>query len=951
MTTTTSSSSSFTPLESLLLFQSILKHGVEPDAFGRIADVLRQNPFIKSDDRYNADRLTGEALQQLFVNLLREFDSSASESAGGAAGSGEAADKNADTKDKNAAGSTADAQLPTLVERLYVRYRDNIVHAIREDERCIEKVQAEIKLLEQQAAGGGGRGAHAKAAAAAAAQNKLQQQQQQQQQHVAQQQQLQAGQAGSAASSRSNSASAPPPSARHTPEQHQQQHPSQQRASSNVPLLPATARPPNQQNQQQQQQQQPNQPTPADAASSSTPSRLNTASPALQQQTRPQLAPLAPAITPASPSQSQPPSRTPSAVAIQPSQPSQPTQPTQPLQHTRPPSVAASTTSSQPASRPISPAQPPPHIAPAQQQQAVVPPNANAAQIQTLPPKTAAPPLHTPGTQTPTIPNSPSMTQSAQSAAAAASSVPPSQVGTPRPLVPATQQQQKHLPIAPTPTPQQFQRVPGGPPSTPGPGPGLVPRPPLPEHVRIAGGPPSRTPTPIQSPRPNFPHTPVQGIAAQAAMFLPRGSGTRWKPSDPTPSTPGPDVGDMASPAYEPLSPVQPSAAAAASDGDDGVNDDDDDAATSPVSPSASAQRQSRNLRRPQQHLTTATAPTATTRTRGRPSRHSRSQDDDGHPIKAEASTPNVGDINDIEMGDDSRAALKRKRGNGDDDDESVNLFLNTTTKPDPSVLARRRLVGPPTPPTHVLWMRGFPKISASALDQISSHRHANMFAHKIRDRDAPGYGSIVRHPVDLKSIRMAITQGNKAANAAVSTLSEEERDSGNSSVWLPINADLVPPRGIINSSQLECELVHMFANAVMYNPDSHRGPGLSFLVGEADDDDDDDPANADNTRYKVDEDGVVNDTRDMYVEVEKLLSEMRSAERQRGMPAPPVGARGLDLPLDDVEAAAEGSDDDKVDDDKTVKNDKEKTDKNDDDAADDEGSGTVKRRRITRGQ
>lgn len=406
---------------------------------------------------------------------------------------------------------------------------------------------------------------------------------------------------------------------------------------------------------------------------------------------------------------------------------------------------------------------------------------------------------------------------------------------------------------------------------------------------------------------------------------------------------------------------------------DDDANDDD----ASPVSPSASAQRQSRSLRKTQQPSASKSGgqkqPDRSTRGTGRPSRHSRSQDDDSHPIKAEASTPKASfdDIN--EMGDDdengnSRAALKRKRGGGGDDDESVDMYLNTTTsKPDPSVLARRRLVGAPTPPTHVLWMRGFPKISASALDQISSHRHANMFAHKIRDRDAPGYGSIVRHPVDLKSIRMAITQGNKAANTAIAALPESERESSisSSSVWLPINADLVPPRGIINSSQLECELVHMFANAVMYNPDSHRGPGPAFSVGEAADDDEDDLVNnpggagGDNARYKVDEDGVVNDTRDMYVEVEKLLSEMRSAERQRGMPTPPSGSKGLDLPLDDSElagfAGSGGHGSGVGADEEEDNNRNDKTEKNDDEsaaAADaDEGSGTIKRRRITRGQ
>ncbi|CAK7222091.1 hypothetical protein SBRCBS47491_004752 [Sporothrix bragantina] len=888
----TSSSSSFTPLESLLLFQSILKHGVEPEAFARIASVLQANPFVRSDDRYNAERLTADSLRGLFLEEV-----------------------GADKVDASA--------LPPLIERLYVRYRDHIVGAIREDERRIEKVQGEIRLLEQQAAGGGGRGARAAEARAAeakaAAGRQLQLQQQQQQQQQLQQQQLQlqqqqhqqqqqqqaqqqatataspllgknAGSAGSAASSRSTSVSASARPASSTPELHAASI--QRGASAAVPLLPATARPD------------------AAASSASTPGRI-VASPALQQQqqqqqqgrTVPQLAPLPPAAS----ASSQPPTRAASTASTQ-------LPPNDPKLLAATPAGQPTGVSSQPASRSISPAQPSSLPLPPQQQQkqaAGAPPLLKTSQ---LPTKSATPPNLTPTTQT-SIPNSPSTVAAAQQNAQAAQ--PPTgpaaagRVETPRPLVPAAQ---KLMPIAPVPlapNQNQVQRAPPtGAPSTPGPqsaaGASLVPRPPLPEHVR--GGPPSRTPTPVQSPRPLFPHTPV--AAASAAMFLPRGSGTRWKPSDPTPSTPGPDVGDMASPAYEPLSPVQP-ASRTVDAAEDDADDDEDDA--SAASPSATTRRTLRN-----QPL----KPVKTDRNiRGRPlraTRHSSVDDDVAHPIKAEASSPKPID-EDVEE-EEEEVSRKRKRGE--------------------SVLARRRLVGPPTPPTHVLWMRGFPKISASALDQISSHRHANMFAHKIRDRDAPGYGSIVRHPVDLKSIRMAITQGNKAASAASAALGESE---GNS-VWLPISADLVPPRGIINSSQLECELVHMFANAVMYNPDSHRGVGPAFLVEDdvADDDDPSSNANPDtsssNVRYQVDEDGVVNDTRAMYVEVEKLLSEMRSAERQRGMPPPPSGAKGLDLRLEETEAADGGHGDDED----------TKEAKEDEDA--DEG-GTSKRRRITRGQ
>ncbi|OTA81350.1 hypothetical protein M434DRAFT_401419 [Hypoxylon sp. CO27-5] len=191
----------------------------------------------------------------------------------------------------------------------------------------------------------------------------------------------------------------------------------------------------------------------------------------------------------------------------------------------------------------------------------------------------------------------------------------------------------------------------------------------------------------------------------------------------------------------------------------------------------------------------------------------------------------------------------------------------------------------PPTPATHVLWTRSFNKISQSALDQIISHRHANMFAHPVKPKTAPGYFEIVLRPQDLKGIQKAITAGSKAAAAAVATMPDVEPNATN--VWLPISVDLVPPRGIINIAQLERELVHMFANAIMYNPDPYRGFGPSFLRSNRRASLEED--GEDYRGYEVDENGVVKDTRSMFGEVEKLLSDLRN-EVERNAP-PPTGA------------------------------------------------------------
>lgn len=174
-------------------------------------------------------------------------------------------------------------------------------------------------------------------------------------------------------------------------------------------------------------------------------------------------------------------------------------------------------------------------------------------------------------------------------------------------------------------------------------------------------------------------------------------------------------------------------------------------------------------------------------------------------------------------------------------------------------------------------------------MEQIVGHRDANLFAHQIRERDAPGYRNRILMPQDLKSIRAAINHGNRAAAAAAAAL--PGGDPGTSSVLLPISEELVPPKGIINSSQLDRELAHMLANAIMYNPDPNRGPGPAFMRSEAEVDAEDEENGAPVLGYKVDENGIVNNTRAMFVEVEKLLSDMRAAEIQKGTPPTAGGA------------------------------------------------------------
>ena len=146
---------------------------------------------------------------------------------------------------------------------------------------------------------------------------------------------------------------------------------------------------------------------------------------------------------------------------------------------------------------------------------------------------------------------------------------------------------------------------------------------------------------------------------------------------------------------------------------------------------------------------------------------------------------------------------------------------------PSPSVITPRR--SPASKPGHVLATRNFPRITHTLLNDVTSHRLASLFAKPITERDAPGYKDLVLRPQDLKSIRAAINAGGRALTAA---LEEVGDDAGSGAhIWVPESEDLVPPKGIVNAGQLEKELMRIFANAVMFNPDitENRGLGPAF--------------------------------------------------------------------------------------------------------------------------
>lgn len=114
---------------------------------------------------------------------------------------------------------------------------------------------------------------------------------------------------------------------------------------------------------------------------------------------------------------------------------------------------------------------------------------------------------------------------------------------------------------------------------------------------------------------------------------------------------------------------------------------------------------------------------------------------------------------------------------------------------------------------------------------------------------------------------------------------------------WVKKHEDIIPPKGIVNSAQLEREIIRVFANAVMFNPDPERSFGPAFRTRAkvkerhipthlADDDhDDDDDANErqkddENNRQEGEEGAVVRDAREMFEDVERVVAGWRAAEK-----------------------------------------------------------------------
>ncbi|KAL8770235.1 MAG: hypothetical protein Q9194_005235 [Teloschistes cf. exilis] len=243
--------------------------------------------------------------------------------------------------------------------------------------------------------------------------------------------------------------------------------------------------------------------------------------------------------------------------------------------------------------------------------------------------------------------------------------------------------------------------------------------------------------------------------------------------------------------------------------------------------------------------------------------------------------------LQDLDSVDGTRTGTKRKRTNTLDTPEAESRPTNHSAEFEKQ---KEELS-----PTHILASRNFTRTSATLMNDITAHKFAGIFAKPLT---LPGYNSIIYRRQDLKSIKSAITNGGRALTAIL----EQERDKDDKAIvpvagaggsdtriWVKKTDDIVPPKGIVNSAQLEKEVMRVFANAVMFNPDPHRslvGPAYgtrakmkerhipSHLTEQEEDEDEADAS------VREEDGGVVKDAREMFEDVERVVGEWRAAER-----------------------------------------------------------------------
>ncbi|RAK97237.1 uncharacterized protein BO80DRAFT_448579 [Aspergillus ibericus CBS 121593] len=887
--------SAYTPFESLLFFQSLAGLDTPPANFASISDVLRNNPFIRQNAAYDAGRLTPEALEDLYTTLMRDGLDSVTAGPNGHHTETPVANNPKKRKissprpdglaDKSVSHTN---MLPGLVSHLYARYKELVTREIRNEEKRYKEIREEIEQLQREEFEAPPEPATRPTPAQPIAPAKPEPAPQPMDVDVKEEKPIQQ------ARGEPMDLATPPAG---TDIKQPQLEPQRKDLENKQPAKPVPRPPPT----PQQLPAQPVQPV------GQPPKEQEKKIQPLPQPQLPQQPP-----QPSPRPQPSPQSAAAAAAARPPPQPAAPNGkafPTAPQPALVPKNVPVNQA---PVNAPVTPSS--------------RSSNATAPSAGVVRPPAVAPSPAPPNVSVP-VPSTPQQTPISKPSVKETPLVPTASPAPQRPPPQASFQQWSLNPPPQTPQPPPaFPKPKAEPMSTAGAGrPAQSPLPPpVPtfESKKVPQGPrptpapstPGPVPAAAQTPARNVPppvfQTPIG--PAQASIFSrptsarpPRpsidtgamtpGSMTPWKKTPGLTITISPRSPERPRP--EEISPIsekapslmgsreatpeepEPRRRKRRSDAKgNGANDQ-----TLSVDPENKAGTKRKGERSALSTGKDRDRSTASSRSRGRSvlSRDEESMADMGSGrIKHEVpSTPaGVSEAAEPERPSVSRPGRgrpKRKRAPS----ESVEA---EPSQPEFTPLSR---LDPNVSTTYVVCARNFPRTGAPIMNDVTTHKHASIFTKPLTERDAPGYRDLIYRPQDLKSIKSLIHQGSRALAAATEAASTPAGDgespapgagtpSKNAVLMLQKTEDVIPPKGVVNSAQLEKELIRMFANAVMFNPIPQRGFGPAFPMIS-------DSGSRESTQVpEPDEGGIIKDTLEMFEDVEKAVTRWRAAER-----------------------------------------------------------------------
>ncbi|EPS28291.1 hypothetical protein PDE_03237 [Penicillium oxalicum 114-2] len=773
--------SAYTPFESLLFFQTLAASNEPPANFTSISKFLSNNSLVRENVAFSADRLSPEALEDLYASLLRDgFDRDAiSTGANGRIPDNYGSNNFKKRKissprpDGLPDGPSHATLIPDLVARLYARYKELVTKEIRDEEKRYNAIKGEIEQLQKE----GQQGATAARPAAA----------------VAQAPETERKQSMDVDVKKEPARQERPDQATRIPDLAESRQPLPQAAPADQPRPPGVSYPPSLPSAPSAPAALPN---PQRPQTQVQPTMTAISQPSSLQGIRSQDSSPHPYQQPLAPRTQLPGPSTPVATRVVPPHPSQ----VAPQAHGPGTPLPSSVKTTVPLS---TSQQPTPTQSSFQQWQLEAPPHSpySAVSPATTVPATA------PVTKQPGLP--PQGPARAPSRASQLSAAP----STPGPTTPLVQ----------TPAPGGFSRN------------SQTPSVVIPAYPEGKG---SRPRLSIDTPGSSTPwkRTPRLSIPESPA------SPPRPRPEDVSPISeraPSPGAMDI-SPPREKKTTRRSQAAAA-----------DSKATPSIKIEKASSARRNRAIS------------SASIQSRGR-SVASRE-------VSREPSRSATGHKESATAVEDQtpKARPKRKRGASESLDNEPIVFEQ------PRIDSTK----------YVLCTRGFHRTAAPIMNDVTTHKLASIFAKPISERDAPGYHDLIYRPQDLKSIKSAVHQGSKSVAVATEAVSTPAGDgespapgigtpSKNNMLMLQKTEDLVPPKAIVNSAQLEKELIRMFANAIMYNPIPARGFGPAFpMMNER--------GSRESTQSgDGDEGGIIQDSLEMFEDVEQAVTHWRQAER-----------------------------------------------------------------------